>query len=84
LGQIHLDGTAERREVEPAVFIVAPNPGHTVVDYFTRKCLGLVADTSLTAPRLVRELNHIIESRVCPRIIVSDNGSEFTDTVSAP
>jgi putative transposase len=28
----------------------------TVVDDFTRECLGLVADTSLTAPRVVREL----------------------------
>lgn len=49
----------------------------TVVDDFTRECLGLVADTSLTAPRVVRELSHIIESRGCPRMIVSDNGTEF-------
>lgn len=50
----------------------------TVVDDFTRECLGLVADTSLTAPRVVRELSRIIESRGCPRMIVSDNGTEFT------
>jgi putative transposase len=50
----------------------------TVVDDFTRECLGLVADTSLTAPRVVRELNRIIEGRGCPRMIVSDNGTEFT------
>jgi transposase-like protein len=50
----------------------------TVVDDFTRECLGLVADSSLTAPRVVRELSHIIESRGCPRMIVSDNGTEFT------
>jgi putative transposase len=49
-----------------------------VVDDFTRECLGLVADTSLTAPRVVRELSLIIESRGCPRMIVSDNGTEFT------
>jgi putative transposase len=35
----------------------------TLVDGFTRECLGLVVDTSLTALRVVRELGHIIESR---------------------
>jgi putative transposase len=50
----------------------------TVVDDFTRECLTLVADTSLTAPRVVRELDRIVESRGCPRMIVSDNGTEFT------
>jgi transposase InsO family protein len=35
-------------------------------------------DTSLTALRGVRELDRIIESRGCPRMIVSDNGTEFT------
>jgi putative transposase len=50
----------------------------TVVDDFTRECLTLVADTSLTAPRVTRELDRIIETRVCPRMIVSDNGTEFT------
>jgi putative transposase len=32
-----------------------------------------VVDTSLTAPRVVRELDCIIETRGCPRMIVSDN-----------
>ena len=50
----------------------------TVVDDFTRECLGLVVDTSLTALRVMRELDHIIEVRDCPRMIVSDNGTEFT------
>ena len=50
----------------------------TLVDDCTRECLGLVADTSLTAPRVVRELDRIIETRGCPRMIVSDNGTEFT------
>jgi len=30
---------------------------------------------------VVRELGHIIESRRCPRMIVSDNGTEFTSNV---
>jgi putative transposase len=51
----------------------------TLVDDCTRECLGLVADTSLTAP-LVRELDRIIETRGSPRMIVSDNGTEFTST----
>ena len=50
----------------------------TLVDDFTRECLGLVVDTSLTSLRVARELDHIIESRGCPRMIVSDNGTEFT------
>ena len=50
----------------------------TLVDDFTRECLGLVIDTSLTARRVLRELDQIIESRGCPRMIVSDNGTEFT------
>lgn len=50
----------------------------TLVDDFTRECLGLVVDTSLTALRVARELDRIIESRGCPRMIVSDNGTEFT------
>ena len=49
-----------------------------VVDDFTRECLGLVVDTSLTAPRVVRELDRIVETRGFPRMIVSDNGTEFT------
>jgi putative transposase len=50
----------------------------TLVDDCTRECLGLVVDTSLTGPRVVRELDRIIETRGCPRMIVSDNGTEFT------
>lgn len=50
----------------------------TLVDDFTRECLSLVADTSLTALRVARELDRITESRGCPRMIVSDNGTEFT------
>jgi putative transposase len=35
----------------------------TLVDDFTRECLGLVVDTSLTALRVMRELDYIIEMR---------------------
>jgi putative transposase len=50
----------------------------TLVDDFTRECLALVSDSSLTSPRVVRELDRIVETRGCPRMIVSDNGTEFT------
>ena len=50
----------------------------TVVDDFSRECLGLVADTSLTGPRVVRELDRIAEHRGYPCMIVSDNGTELT------
>ena len=48
------------------------------IDDFTRECLGLVVDTSLTALRVMRELDYLIEARDCPRMIVSDSGTEFT------
>jgi len=49
-----------------------------VVDDCTRECLGRVADTSLSGLRLARELDRIIEGRGKPKMIVSDDGSEFT------
>jgi putative transposase len=50
----------------------------TVVDDCARECLALVADTSLSGLRVARELDRIIEKRGKPKMIVSDNGSEFT------
>ncbi len=50
----------------------------TLVDDFTRECLTLVVDTSLTSLRVVRELDRVTETRGRPRMIVSDNGTEFT------
>lgn len=50
-----------------------------VVDDFTRECIGLVADTSLSGLRVGRELDGIIERRGSrPKVIVSDNGTELT------
>lgn len=49
-----------------------------VVDDFTRECLALVADTSLSGLRVTRELCTIIADRGKPGTIVSDNGTEFT------
>jgi putative transposase len=48
-----------------------------IVDDFTRECLALVADTSLSGARVVRELDTVIAQRARPRMIVSDNGPEL-------
>jgi len=48
------------------------------VDYFSRECLALVADTSISGRRVARELDGVIELRGRPCMIVSDNGTEFT------
>ena len=49
-----------------------------VVDDFTRECLCLVADTSLSGTRVARELDAIIATRGRPLLCVSDNGTELT------
>ncbi|MFS0774251.1 IS3 family transposase [Sphingomonas sp. 1P08PE] len=50
-----------------------------VVDDFTRECLALVVDTSLSGARVARELDAIVAARgVPPLMIVSDNGTELT------
>jgi putative transposase len=54
--------------------------GLAVVDDFTRECVALVADTSLSGRRLAREPDAVIARRGKPRTIVSDNGTEMTST----
>jgi putative transposase len=49
-----------------------------IVDDFSRECLGLVADTSLSGNRVARELDAVIARRGKPQTIVSDNGTELT------
>jgi putative transposase len=49
-----------------------------VVDDFSRECLALVADTSISGDRVARELTAIIGQRGKPLMIVSDNGTELT------
>src|SRR5580693_3236932 len=50
------------------------------VDDFTRECLCLVADTSLSGVRVARGLDAIIAVRGRPTMCVSDNGTELTRT----
>ncbi len=50
-----------------------------VVDDFTRECLAIEVDTSLTGSRIAEVLERIIFIREAkPRSIVIDNGPEFT------
>lgn len=44
-----------------------------VVDDYSRECLALVADTSLSGLRVVRELDALITQRGRPAMMVSDN-----------
>lgn len=53
----------------------------TVVDDCTRECLVLVADVSLSGQRVARELDRIIVERGRRKMVVSDNGGEFTSHV---
>jgi putative transposase len=50
----------------------------TIVDDFSRECLGLVVDNSISGVRMARELDRIAETRGYPLIVVSDNGTEMT------
>src|SRR5215218_7923856 len=49
-----------------------------IVDDFTRECLCLTADTSLSGLRVIRELETVIAWRRQPAMCVSDNGTELT------
>lgn len=50
----------------------------SIVDQCSRECPALPADTSMPGARVVRELETIIAKRGKPKMIVSDNGPEFT------
>ena len=50
----------------------------TIVDDFTRECLKMVVDRSISGIRVARELSDLIARRGSPNAILSDNGTEFT------
>ncbi len=49
-----------------------------VNDDFTRECLALVPDTSISGARVARELDAVMRLYGKPETIVSDNGTELT------
>ena len=51
-----------------------------VVDDFSRECLALVPDTSISGARVARELTGLVGERGRPLMVVSDNGTELTSS----
>ena len=49
-----------------------------VVDDFTRECVAIEVDTSISGERVARVLDRVIEHRGVPPTLVVDNGPEFT------
>jgi putative transposase len=50
----------------------------TVIDAYTRECLAIETDTSLTGRRVTAALEKVLEQRPRPQTIRVDNGPEFT------
>ena len=48
-----------------------------MVDQFTRECLALLADSSLTGHKVALALSQVVAERGAPVSITVDNGSEF-------
>lgn len=48
-----------------------------VVDQYTRECLAVETDRSLSGLRVTRVLERVVEQRGAPKSIVVDNGPEF-------
>ena len=49
----------------------------TAVDQYSRECLLLEADTSISGTKVVTYLEHLSQQRPLPQGITVDNGSEF-------
>ncbi len=52
-----------------------------IVDEFTRECIAIEVDTSITGSRVVRVLERLAQTRGLPSEIVVDNGTEFTSRI---
>ena len=52
-----------------------------VIDDHNREALMIGIDTSLSARRIVRDLDRLIEWRGAPQVVRVDNGPEFTSAV---
>ena len=50
----------------------------SVLDEFTRECLGILVATSIPAEDVIAFLSGILQQRNAPVFLRSDNGSEFT------
>jgi putative transposase len=54
-----------------------PFRSFNVIDEFNREALNITLDTSLPGPRIIRELDNVIEWRGKPKWIRCDNGPEY-------
>lgn len=52
-----------------------------IVDDFTRECLAIEVDTSLTGRRVVNVLERLVQLRGLPKSVTVDNGPEFAGKV---
>ncbi len=50
----------------------------TILDEYTRECLGIRADRNIKSEEVIDELSNLFITRGIPQHIRSDNGSEFT------
>lgn len=50
----------------------------TIIDEFSRECLGIHVAHSIPAVRVIEVLERLREERGLPEVIMTDNGSEFT------
>ena len=50
----------------------------TIMDDFTRRWPMTIVDTSISGTRVVRALEELARTHPLPKVIVSDNGTEFT------
>jgi putative transposase len=50
----------------------------TVVDDFTRECPVITVDTSISGQRVTRVLEELAQFTGLPKVLVMDNGPEFT------
>ena len=55
----------------------------SLVDEHTRECLGGLVERSITADRLIDELDRLAEHRGYPAVLRCDNGPELTCTAMA-
>jgi putative transposase len=49
-----------------------------LVDDYSRECVGQIVDFSISGERLARFMDELNRSRQLPKVLVCDNGSEFT------
>ena len=75
---LQVEGQVWGLEVSDARKLKALEDENAKLKKLLAEAMALVADTSLSGLRLVRELDAVIAQRGRPLTVVSDNGSEFT------